>query len=77
MTIPTCEHNKQSSWWLNDAKAIPIRRICDNCVDYWLGYYSPEVLGISGSYTDVVDDNIEPDDLDWGRHPGPEESYLK
>mgnify|MGYP001562257971 CR=1 FL=1 len=60
---PKCvlNHNKQNSWWLNDAQRIPLRRICDDCADYWLGYYSPEVLGIRGSYTDVVEEQIDED----------------
>lgn len=60
---PKCvlNHNKQNSWWLNDAKGIPLRRICEACQDYWDDYYPPEVLGISGNYSDVVEEQIDDD----------------
>lgn len=55
-------HDKFNSWWLKDAKGIPLSRVCDDCIDEVRKGYSPEVLGESGEYEDVVEDTIEPED---------------
>lgn len=52
-------HNKCNSWWLLDAKGIPLSRVCDECIAAVKDQYPPEVLGISGTYTDIVDEQIE------------------
>jgi len=52
-------HTKANSWWLNDARNIPLCRVCDKCVEYVLTMYPPEVLGISGRYEDIVDEQVE------------------
>lgn len=55
-------HDKSNSWWMNDAKGIPLCRVCEDCIEVVQKTYRPEVLGISGSYEDVVEETIEPDD---------------
>jgi hypothetical protein len=55
-------HTKQNSWWLNDAKGIPLSRVCDECEQAVIDSYPPEVTGRSGRYEDVVEEAIEPDD---------------
>ena len=55
-------HTKQNSWWLNDAKGIPLSRVCDECEEDVINSYPPEVTGRAGRYEDVVEDQIEPDD---------------
>jgi len=52
-------HTKQNSWWMNDAMGIPLCRVCDECFDSACAKYKPEVLGISGRYEDVVEEQIE------------------
>lgn len=65
-------HDKQNSWWLNDAKGIPLSRVCDDCIEAVKSTYAPEVLGERGRYEDVVEEDIEPDgsydfdDYDYG-----------
>jgi hypothetical protein len=54
-------HDKQNSWWLNDAKGIPLSRVCDDCIEAVKSTYAPEVLGERGRYEDVVEEDIEPD----------------
>ena len=38
------EHTKQNSWWVNDARGIPIGRVCEKCEEEVLSRYRPEVL---------------------------------
>lgn len=54
-------HTKQNSWWLNDAKGIPLSRVCDDCIEAVKSTYAPEVLGEYGNYEDVVEEPIEED----------------
>lgn len=54
-------HTKENSWWMNDAKGIPLSRVCECCVKVVQSTYRPEVLGISGKYEDVVEEQIEDD----------------
>ena len=54
-------HNIQNSWWAHDAKGIPLCRVCDECKHLLTELYRPEVLGLSGSYEDVVEERIEDD----------------
>jgi len=54
-------HTKANSWWLKDAKGIPLARVCGECIDIIKNRYAPEVLGERGRYEDVVDEQIEPD----------------
>ena len=56
-------HTKMNSWWMNDAKGIPLCRVCDECLEACQASYRPEVLGLSGNYEDVVEEPIEPDDF--------------
>lgn len=55
------EHNKSNSWWANDAKGIPLCRVCDDCEETALSEYAPEVLGLRGRYEDVVEECIDED----------------
>lgn len=57
-----CTHTKANSWWLNDARGIPLARVCEVCIEWVKDRYSPEVLGEIGNYEDVVEDQVEPDD---------------
>lgn len=61
LRIHKMSHDKQNSWWMNDAKGIPLSRVCDECLEHVEAQYAPEVLGISGRYEDVVEDRIEED----------------
>ena len=54
-------HTRENSWWMNDAKGIPLCRVCDDCEDAAKRTYRPEVLGLSGNYEDVVEEPIEPE----------------
>lgn len=56
------EHTKQNSWWAKDVRGIPLRRVCGQCSHLLVELYRPEVLGISGNYTDAVEEPIEPED---------------
>jgi hypothetical protein len=38
-------HDKQNSWWLNDAKGIPVSRVCDHCIRAVKAQYEPAVFG--------------------------------
>lgn len=40
------------SWWENDARGIPLDRVCDDCVDEKLSRYRPEVLTDGNYYCD-------------------------
>jgi hypothetical protein len=56
-------HDKTNSFWLNDAKGIPVSRVCDDCIQTVKSNYHPEVFG-EGRYEDVVEEPIESDDWD-------------
>ncbi len=55
-------HTKANSWWLNDARGIPLSRVCGECIDAVEATYKPEVLGKSGRYEDAVEERIEEED---------------
>jgi len=61
LTAHKATHNKTNSWWLNDAKGIPLSRVCDTCIDAVEAHYAPEVLGHRGRYEDVVEEPIDYD----------------
>lgn len=61
LSIHKQQHTKLNSWWLNDAKDIPLSRVCDDCIELVKEKYSPEVLGERGRYEDVVEEQIEDD----------------
>jgi len=56
-------HDKSNSWWMGDAKGIPLCRVCEDCIEVAESMYRPEVLGVSGRYEDVIEENIEPDEF--------------
>ena len=56
-------HTKENSWWMNDARGIPLSRVCETCVADVRKQYKSEVLGEGdGEYEDVVEEPIEPDE---------------
>ena len=55
-------HTKDNSWWLNDARGIPLSRVCDKCIAAVEATYKPEVLGKGGRYEDAVEERIEEED---------------
>lgn len=59
LRVHKATHNRMNSWWLNDAKGIPLSRVCGECIDDVKDQYAPEVLGLCGRYEDVVDEQIE------------------
>lgn len=54
-------HTKANSWWVNDARGIPLCRVCDDCEEKAMSTYKPEVLGSFGRYEDAVEETIEED----------------
>ena len=48
----------KDSWWENDARGIPLCRVCQKCRKEKLGRYRPEVLS-DGNYW--ADEQVEPD----------------
>jgi hypothetical protein len=54
-------HNKSNSWWLNDARGIPLTRVCEHCEQQIIDSYPPEVMGLTGNYEDIVEEQIEDD----------------
>ena len=55
-------HNKSNSWWLHDAKNIPVSRVCDDCEEAVKDRYDPAIFGEGDrSYEDVVEEPIEAD----------------
>ncbi len=63
MTRPlneSCKHHDKydGSWWVHDARGVPLCRVCDFCRTTKLSKYRPEVL-TNPSYT--ADEPIEED----------------
>jgi len=58
----TQTHTKSNSWWMKDAKGIPLSRVCGECMEAVKRRYKPEVFGLRGRYEDAVEERIEPDD---------------
>lgn len=48
-----------ASWWENDARGLPLCRVCPKCRKQQLSKYRPEVLTDSNY---EADEPIEPDD---------------
>lgn len=36
--------SEKESWWENDARGIPLARVCDSCIDEKLARYRKDVL---------------------------------
>jgi hypothetical protein len=53
------EISNTPSWWENDARGIPLARVCDECRAEKLSHYRPEIL--SGYDQNDVDEPIEED----------------
>jgi hypothetical protein len=49
------------SWWENDARGIPLTRVCEDCKKEKLSKYRPEIL--TGYNQNDVDEPIEPEDM--------------
>lgn len=58
---PDCKHHTKGdgSWWVDDARGIPLCRVCEKCKDEKLAKYRPEVLDDSNY---EADEPIEPED---------------
>lgn len=66
LDAPACDGSESfphepgdGSWWENDARGIPLRRVCDRCRRAKLAGFRPEIL--SGYDEGDVDEDIEPD----------------
>ena len=46
-----CGSNKRS-WWENDARGIPLDRVCEDCREQKLSKFRPEVLANSNYWVD-------------------------
>jgi len=51
---------KYGSWWEYDAQGIELCKVCDECVEYKLSRYRPEIL--TGYNQSDVDEQIEEED---------------
>lgn len=49
----------EPSYWENDARGIPLAKVCDKCREQKLSGYRPEVLTDSSYH---ADEPIEPED---------------
>ena len=55
-------HTKGNSWWMNDARGIPLCRVCTECQEAACATYKPAVTGRGADrYEDVVEEQIEED----------------
>ena len=54
-----CQHEGEYTWIEYDARAIPLCKVCEMCVDDQLARYRPEIL--SGYTQADVDEPIEED----------------
>jgi hypothetical protein len=53
-------HTKyDGSWWENDARGIPLARVCNECIKVKLAKYRPEVL--TDSNYDLMDCPLDED----------------
>jgi len=53
-------HHVDTSWWVNDARGIPLCKVCNQCKKERLSRYRPEIL--SGYDQSDVDEPIEEED---------------
>jgi hypothetical protein len=53
------------SWWENDARGIPLARVCEKCKDEKLSKFRPEVLTDPNYETD---EPVEPELDDVGNY---------
>ncbi len=57
--LPCLCGSEQESYWVNDARGIPLCRVCNACRKKKLARYRPEILT---GYTQAdVDEPIEPE----------------
>lgn len=42
----SCEglDHKSNTWWISDARGIPLAKVCEHCIDDVLKKYRPDVL---------------------------------
>lgn len=50
----------EPSWWMNDAKGIPLARVCDKCEDKKRATYNPAVFDGS-RYDKEIEEQVEDD----------------
>lgn len=52
-----CYHEDADyTWWENDARGIPLAKVCEKCVDQVLSQYRPDVLTNSNYWADEAID---------------------
>ena len=58
---PNCRNHTKfdGSWWANDARGIPLCRVCAKCMKEKLRRYRPEIL--TGYDQSDVDEPIDPE----------------
>lgn len=49
--------SEQESWWENDARGIPLARVCETCIDTKLSHFRPDVLTNSQYDADDLGDD--------------------
>lgn len=60
MTLRTCPCGSgKASWWENDARGIPLARVCEVCREEKLSKFRPDVL-TNPNYS--ADEQIEEDE---------------
>lgn len=45
LRVHRATHTKENSWWLYDAKSIPLCRVCETCEKPAKATYNPAVFG--------------------------------
>lgn len=60
LRVHSATHTKASSWWIYDAKGIPLRRVCEACEAEVRASYNPAIFDRK-LYAEVVDEQIEED----------------
>ena len=51
-----CNHTKENSWWLHDARGIPVGRVCESCIDEVEAKFRPDIFTDSNYYADEAID---------------------
>lgn len=70
--MKNCNHANEETWWENDARGIPLAKVCQKCVKDKLRSFNPAVLTEDQRerigapqqqprYEEVVEEQIEPD----------------
>lgn len=68
-----CGQSPNFSYWLTDARGIPVARVCDSCVERIKARFRPEIFA-DPQY--VADEPIDPeDDNFWEGGEAPYDEY--